>query len=276
MRTLYTSHPIFLLFVLASIFISLNAHAAPKSDLWSKWLPYNESSTTKVDHSAWDAFLKKYTIKTGELVRIKYSAVTPADQQSLNTYLNQLSQQAVANLNRQEQKAFWINTYNSLTIKTVLDAYPVSSIKKIKLGGVFASGPWDEKLITIEGAKLSLNDIEHRILRPTWKDPRVHYAVNCASIGCPNLQQQAFTASNIDSLLNKGARDYINSARGVSVSGDNIKASSIYKWFKEDFGHNDAQIIVHWMKYARPELKSALEGKHHINKYRYDWSLNKE
>lgn len=274
MRKLYTSHPIFVL-VLTSLFVSTLAHAAPKSNLWAKWQAHNTGSSIKINHSAWDAFLKKYTTKTDELVRVKYSAVTQADKQALNAYLNQLSHQIVTKLNRKEQMAFWINAYNALTVKTVLDAYPVSSIRKIKLGGIFSSGPWSKKLITVEGAKLSLNDIEHRILRPIWKDPRVHYAVNCASIGCPNLQRQAFTASNVDSLLNNGARDYINSTRGVRVSGNDITASSIYKWFKEDFGNNDADIIAHWLQYARPALKSALAGKISIDRYQYNWSLNK-
>lgn len=266
----------FVCVVLLLLLTNTSAHAAPKADLWPKWQTNNAGSTTHLDHSAWSTFLKKYTVKKNEIVRVKYRAVTPADKQTLNAYINQLSQQPVTRLNSKEQKAFWINAYNALTIKTVLDAYPVTSIRKIKFGGLFASGPWDEQLITIEGVKLSLNDIEHRILRPIWKDPRVHYAVNCASIGCPNLQQQAFTHENIDSLLSKGARDYINSSRGVRISGDDITASSIYTWFKEDFGSNDANIIAHWSQYARPALKSALTGKTRINKYQYNWSLNEE
>ena len=110
-----------------------------------------------------------------------------------------MSDLTITDYNKKEQLAYWINLYNSLTIKVVLEHYPVKSIKEIKLSGIFKPGPWKKELVIIEGKKLSLDNIEHDILRPIWKDNRVHYAVNCASIGCPNLQNSAFTAKNSDS-----------------------------------------------------------------------------
>jgi hypothetical protein len=121
---------------------------------------------------------------------------------------------------------------------------------------------------------VSLDDIEHRILRPIWKDPRLHYALNCASIGCPNLQVRAFNAANGESLLEKGARDFINHRRGASVKDGRLRVSSIYTWFKEDFGGNDAGVIRHLSAFAKPGLKTSLKGIRVIDDDDYDWSLN--
>ena len=100
-----------------------------------------------------------------------------------------------------------------------------------KLGkGFFSFGPWDDKTLTINNKELSLNDIEHRILRPIYNDARIHYAVNCASYSCPNLAAQAYTVENMDQLLDKGAEHYINHPRGVSIKNNKLTLSSIYSW----------------------------------------------
>ena len=132
-------------------------------------------------------------LRTGEdgIARIGYGAVSDEDRKSLDAYIAALAGHPGSRraLNRAEQQAYWINLYNALTVQVILDHYPVESIRDIDISpGLFADGPWGKKLVTIEGEAVSLDDIEHRILRPIWKDPRIHYAVNCASIGCPNLQ----------------------------------------------------------------------------------------
>jgi len=125
-----------------------------------------------------------------------------------------------------------------------------------------------------EGESLSLNDIEHRILRPIWQDPRIHYAVNCASFSCPNLRGTAFTAGNLEAILDQAARSYVNSRRGVALAGGRLTLSSIYDWYASDFGRNEAEILAHLRQYAKPELASQLAAfKGRIN-YAYDWSLN--
>ena len=164
-------------------------------------------------------------------------------------------------------------------MKVVLDHYPVKSIRNINLSsgplGFFSGGPWKAKLIKIEGEEVSLDDIEHRILRPIWRDSRVHYAVNCASIGCPNLQPKPFTADNTESALDKAARDYINHPRGAKViSNDKIKISSIYDWFREDFGGSREGVLQHLEKYAEPSLTQRLESFQGKIDYQYDWTLN--
>ena len=251
-------------------------HAAPKADLWDYWTENNPGSSISVDHSPWSAFLQRY-VRQGPngINRVDYGAVTAKDRNSLDSYLKRLTRTKVRSMTRASQKPFWINLYNALTVQVILDHYPVDSIQDIDISpGFFSSGPWGKKLVTIEGKKLSLNEIEHRVLRPIWEDPRIHYAVNCASIGCPNLQTEAFTPENIEVLLDKGAREYINHPRGVTIEDGNLIVSSIYEWFQEDFGGSEAGVIEHLMRYAEPELKKKLQGLSGIYDDRYDWSLN--
>ncbi|MGI9411758.1 MAG: DUF547 domain-containing protein, partial [Hyphomicrobiaceae bacterium] len=126
----------------------------------------------------------------------------------------------------------------------------------------------------VAGQDLSLDDIEHGILRPIFRDPRVHYAVNCASIGCPNLRLAAFTGANLEKELDAGARDYINSPRGLVFRGGKTTASSIYKWFQEDFGGNQAGVLAHVKKYANNKVKAKLAKTRQIDDFAYDWGLN--
>jgi len=130
-------------------------------------------------------------------------------------------------------------------------------------------------VITVAGKSLSLDNIEHGILRPIWHDPRIHYAVNCASLGCPNLQPLAFTADNGDKLLDQGSKSYINHARGVSLKNGRLAVSSIYHWFKTDFGGTDRGVIRHLRQYAEPALAKSLATVESIASHDYDWRLNK-
>ncbi len=253
------------------------AAAAPSADLWPRWQAHSSDSTQVVDHTSWDMLLKKY-LATGHpsgINRFRYADVTGADRQALDTYLQQLQITEVSTLNQQEQKAYWVNLYNSLTVKVILEHFPVKSIMDIDISpGLFSNGPWDAKLIHIENETISLNDIEHRILRPIFNDNRLHYALNCASIGCPNLQPVAFTAANTEELLEKGAREYINSPRGVRMKKDKLQVSSIYKWFQSDFGGSEKGVILHLQKYSEDSLGDVLKTYKKGLRFDYDWELN--
>lgn len=269
---------VLLFFTLISIAPML-VNAAPQADLWPRWQRQVANSTVSVDHSAWADFLRRYLVANhpSGINRMRYAAVTREDKKSLQNYLDRLQGTAVSRLNRQEQKAFWINLYNALTIKVILDHYPVASIRDIDISpGWFSNGPWDAKLLSIEGEQLSLNDIEHRILRPIWQDNRVHYAVNCASLGCPNLQTQPFTAKNMEDLLEKSAGEYINHPRGMKIEGDKAILSSIYDWFQVDFAGNEEGVRQHLLKYADSERAAYLNSRQWDFSYAYDWSLNAE
>jgi hypothetical protein len=253
-----------------------NCPAAPKSDLWARWQVHAEESTEVIDHSAWDLLLQKYVIPDhpSGINRFFYKRVSAGDRDVLEKYVHRLQQVRVSSLNREEQKAYWINLYNSLTVKIVLDHYPVETIRDIDISpGLFQDGPWDAKLLSIEGEPVSLNDIEHRILRPIWQDNRVHYGLNCASLGCPNLLPNAFTAENIEKMLDSSARQYVNHPRGVRV-GKRLQVSSIYKWFQEDFGSTEQGVIDHLLLFADDELAAALKKKSKGLRYAYDWQLN--
>ena len=259
------------------LLVSTAAHAAPKSELWSRWQANNPQNNMRVDHADWAHFLDKYLIigQAGTANLIRYAEVSVEDKKSLEQYLNNLSNVPTSKLNRTEQKAFWINLYNALTVQAILANYPVESIRDIS-SGWFSSGPWDLKLISIEGVDVSLNDIEHRILRPIWNDNRVHYAVNCASLGCPNLQSVPFSAENIDQLLDRAARDFINSPRGVDIKGNRLYLSSIYDWFQVDFGSSEEDAIKHIQRYAKNSLAENLKVITGTISYQYDWNLNQE
>lgn len=252
------------------------ATAAPSADPLPYWQANDPTSPRVVDHRAWDQTLKTYLVTDDADLphRFDYARMTSQDRESLARYVAGLQQETVTRLNRDEQRAFWINLYNAATVKLVLDHYPARSIRDIRLGGIFSAGPWDEKLFSIQGQRLSLNDVEHRILRPLWRDPRIHYAVNCASLSCPSLQPEAFTASNTDELLNRGARQYINSVQGLSFSGKTLVLSSIYTWFAADFGPDFLSVVKHLSTYAETGLRSRLNELTGSVRYEYDWSLN--
>jgi hypothetical protein len=253
-------------------------YAAPKSDLWPRWEANDVNSTEIVNHQAWSKFLTDYLIidHPSGVNRVRYNEVINLGKDQLTNYLAYLQRIRISEFNRKEQKAYWINFYNALTVKVILDHYPIKSIRDIDISsGWFADGPWDAKLVKVEDSQLSLNDMEHRILRPIWKDNRIHYAVNCASIGCPNLIATVFTGENSDQLLNQAAIDYINHNRGVSViDDDEIKVSSIFNWYGIDFGDSEKGLIKHILKYAHQKLKNKLETFDGDIDYDYNWNLN--
>ena len=255
---------------------SLEALFAPSAKLWPRWSAHDAKSVASIDHAAWNRFLESTVSKGKDGVgRVAYGRVTDAQRQTLEDYIAALAATPISRYTRAEQLAYWINLYNALTVRVVLDHYPVDSILDIDISpGLFADGPWDKTLVEIEGADVSLNDIEHRVLRPIWRDPRVHYALNCASLGCPNLQGTAFTAANAETLLTAAARAYVNHPRGARLNKGRLVVSSIYIWFQEDFGGDDAGVIGHLRRYADPELGARLARVGRIGDHAYDWALN--
>lgn len=264
--------------ILCMILVGNTLYSAPKSDLWPKWEAHNPAATETINHQSWSKFLTENLISNHEsgVNRLNYATVSKTVKGQLNSYIDYLQSIKITDYNRKEQKAYWINFYNALTVKVILDHYPVKSILDIDISsGWFSNGPWDAKLVEVEGQKLSLNDMEHRILRPIWKDNRIHYAVNCASIGCPNLSPEVFTAGNSDQLLDKSASDYINHSRGVMlIEEDEIKVSSIFDWYAVDFGDSDKALIDHILKYANQQLTQQLNDFDGDIDYDYNWNLN--
>jgi hypothetical protein len=224
-------------------------------------------SSAAVDQSLYAGLLKKY-VKEGV---VDYKGFKN-EEAKLDQYLKILEKTDTKKLSRDEQFAFYINAYNAWTIKLILSGYP--GIKSIKdLGSIFKS-PWKKKICRIDGDIITLDHIEHDILRPRFKDPRVHFAINCASKGCPPLRSEPYRGDVLDQQLDEMAGAFINDPRHNRLEGQKLYVSSIFKWFKEDF-NND--IVGFFLKYAQGDLKKELDSnreKINIKYLTYDWSLN--
>lgn len=243
----------------------------PKPEVLSGW--QRSDGGAEVDYSAWAAFLKRYrSVGSDGIARIAYGSVTSADRVALAAFVRGLGRAPVESMTRPQQIAYWINLYNAETVKLVLDAYPVKSIRKIN-GGLLDLGPWDKPAVKIGSAILSLNDIEHRILRPIFHDARIHFAVNCASIGCPNIAAVPFDGAHIDAELDAAARAFINHPRGIRLENGKLAASSIFDWYAADFGGKTG-VIPFARKFASDRTQSLLKGRTRIDTFSYDWDLN--
>jgi hypothetical protein len=226
------------------------------------------------NHSAFDALVRSAVKPDAEgYNRVDYKSLK-GSRGALQAYLADLEAATPSAMSKAEAKAYWINLYNAKTLDVVLDKYPVSSIKKINLGGggIFGSGPWSAKLMKVEGQEISLDDIEHRILRPIFNDPMTHYALNCASYSCPNLATRAYTAKNSAALMQESAAAYVNHPRGVAVADGSITASKIYSWYAGDFG-GKRKLKPHWLKFAEPAKGEQISAAQGIT-FDYDWRLN--
>ena len=266
----------------ALLYKGYSLYSAITPNALNYWQVSDENSSIKVNHQAWQHILDSYLIdvkridvKSEGVRAFDYAKVSMADKKTLKTYLQQLTAIDPRTLTKDEQLAYWVNLYNALTIDLVLDHYPINSIKDIGDG---ITGPWNMELLSIAGQPITLNQIEHKILRPIWQDPRIHYVINCASIGCPDLPNKAFSSNNIESQLNQAAIRFINHPKGIDFQNGQWKLSSIYSWFSQDFGKDQAQLIQHIQTFAKPDLKTKLiEASTEKNldiKFAYDWKLN--
>ena len=220
-----------------------------------------------VDNSLYAGLLKKY-VKAGV---VNYQGFKN-EESVLDKYLKILEEVDSKILSRNEKFAFYINAYNSWTIKLILSGYP--GVKSIKdLGSLFKS-PWKKKICRIDGKIMTLDDIEHSILRPMFKEPRVHFAINCAAKSCPPLRSEPYRADELDQQLDEMTSAFINDLESNRLENHTLYVSSIFKWFGEDFNKD---IIDFFLKYAKGDLKRQLEakrGKIKVKYLDYDWSLN--
>ena len=220
-----------------------------------------------MDHSLYGELLSKY-VNNGV---VDYQGFKN-EEAKLDEYLTVLENTNVSELSGDELFAFYVNAYNAWTIKLILSAYP--GIKSIKdLGNIFKS-PWEKEIVRINGRVLSLDDIEHDILRAQFKDPRVHFAINCASKSCPPLIPEPYRGSTLNRQLDNATRAFINDPKSNYLKGNQLYVSRIFKWFSEDF--ND-DVVGFFLKYAEGDFKKELEAqkdKVKIVYLDYDWSLN--
>jgi len=233
------------------------------------------------DTATYDRLLARYVVTSADGInRVRYAAwkADSDDINALNAYVASLEQDRPSRMARDAQLAHWINLYNAVTLQIVLENYPVRSIRDIRsqtLDPRGLIGPWRTQRVTVEGRRLTLDQIENAILRPQFDEPRIHYAINCASIGCPNLAASAWRAETMDANLTEAALAYINHPRGVSIDAQGrVRASRIYQWFVADFGGSAAHVLTHVRSFASPELQRQISSAASITSYAYDWSLN--
>ncbi len=225
-------------------------------------------ATDNIDNQIYASLLKKHVIDK----RVNYDGFKK-DEKLLDNYLSILSQTDVKSLSGNNLFAFYINVYNAFTIKLILTKYPgINSIKEI---GNFFSNPWSKKFILLRGRTVSLDHIEHDILRPKFKDPRVHFAINCASKSCPPLLNEPYEGKTLETQLDDQTKKFINDKKNTFIKGDTLFISKIFKWFKKDFSDNPLSFIK---RHASGELKEELNshGENiNLSYQTYDWSLNR-
>jgi len=223
---------------------------------------------TDIDNRIYASLLKKHVKNK----HVNYDGFKK-DEKLLDEYLSILSHTNVKMLSKKSRFAFYINAYNAFTIKLVLTKYPgINSIKEI---GSFFSNPWNKKFILLQGRIVTLDHIEHNILRPIFKDPRVHFAINCASKSCPALRDEPYKGETLETQLNDQAEKFINDKKNTFIKADTLFISKIFKWFEEDFSNNPLLFIKRYMfKTFKKKLDSSGPDIK-IDYLNYDWTLNR-
>ena len=194
------------------------------------------------------------------------------DEERLDQYLKILENTDPEKLPRNEQYAYYVNAYNAWTIKLILSDYP--GVKSIKDFGTILKSPWQKRWVRINGETITLDEVEHEILRPRFKDPRVHFAINCSAVSCPPLRPEPYRGRTLDQQLDDSTRSFVNDESRYRLDGNNLFVSRIFKWFSEDFSDGALEF---YLKYAQGDLKEKLaarKGTLKVKYLHYDWSLN--
>ena len=246
--------------------VSLISSCGTLLKVLTKKVNVEASDSKPISHDKWTALLQKH-VRQGKL---DYQGIIE-DSTTLDEYLGELSAGLPndKNWSREEQFAYWINAYNAFTVKLIIDNYPIKSIKDIKGGVSFINSVWDMKFITIENQEFDLNDIEHGILRDKFGDPRIHFAINCASISCPALYNEAFVGEDLENQLNKVTEAFFTDPTKNQFSANEAKISKIFKWFKPDFT-KDQSLKEFLNKYSPTPITKDTK----VSNLDYDWNLN--
>ncbi len=225
----------------------------------------NRESSPPVGHQLWTDLLGRYVSEKGN---VDYEGFL-RDSASLTAYLTQISNHPPANnWSEAEKLAYWINAYNAFTVKLILDHYPLKSIKDIGGGLPMINSPWDIPFFNIGKTPFDLNTIEHEILRKQFDEPRIHFAMNCASLSCPKLRNEAFTAQKLESQLEDQAKAFLNDPDKNIITDESIQLSKIFDWFKKDF--TQRMDLLAFIQQYRPDLNRELK----LEFLDYNWSLN--
>ena len=257
------------------LILSSNCCAGPTITVGRNVAVGERVSVGKIDHSGWDALLKKYVDERGYVDYAKWKATT-AHQKTLDDYILQLSAAAFpANATQEEKLAFWINAYNAVTVKGILREYPTTSIRN-HTAKLYGYNIWKDLQLLVGGKAYSLEGIEHEVLRKMG-EPRIHFAIVCASIGCPRLLNQAYTAEKVDEQLTLNAQAFFADPKKFNADprSGTIQVSPILSWFASDFGEDTTA----QMKAIAPYVPTAAQGlaksgRASVSYLDYDWGLN--
>nr|WP_255517966.1 DUF547 domain-containing protein [Fulvivirga sp. M361] len=227
-----------------------------------------KSSSEPPSHELWTSLLRTH-VKSNGLV--DYQGLVK-DREKLEQYLDLLSANAPDPdaWTEQEKLAYWINVYNAFTIKLIVDNYPVESIKDLHPVNIpFVSSVWQKKFFKIGGVNMNLDQVEHSILRKKFVEPRIHFAVNCASMSCPPLRNEAFTADELEHQLTEQAINFINDPLQNEITAEEVRISRIFSWFRRDFTKNGS-----FEDFLNMYSKLKVDRGVDINYLDYDWKLN--
>ncbi len=226
------------------------------------------SDSKPISHQLWDQLLGEHVSPSGA---VDYKGFI-RDSSRLNRYISLLreSHPNEQNWSEAERKAYWINAYNAFTVKLILNHYPLESIKNIKNGIPFVNSVWDIKFINIEGRVYDLNNLEHGILRKEFDDPRVHFALNCASKSCPKLLNEAYTAEKLDAQLDLQGKAFLGDSSKNLIGTDRIQISRIFYWYKGDFVHSEQSLVDFLNKFSAKKIQRDAK----IDYLPYNWNLN--
>lgn len=218
-------------------------------------------------HSLWTAILSTYVDAEGH---VNYAGIK-SEEDKLDEYLQVLSaNHPTDEWSKNEQLAFWINAYNAFTVKLIVKNYPVETIKDLG-GSIYkVNTPWDIKFIKIGEETYDLNNLEHGIIRKDFEEPRIHFAVNCASVSCPALRNEAYTADRLDEQLDDQAKNFINDKSKNQLTAKNARLSKIFSWFRGDFSKGESTVI----KFINTYSDVKISEKTKISYVDYDWNLN--
>ncbi len=228
------------------------------------------NSSQAPSHKIWNDLLQKHVDDDGF---VDYKGFIN-DKKTFESYLNLLSKNAPSEKwSKNDEMAYWINAYNAFTIKLIIDHYPVKSIKDIgsSIQIPFVNTPWQHKFFSIGGEKMKLDEIEHQILRKKFDDPRIHFALVCASYSCPRLLNKAYTGAELDEQLNMQAKHFLANEKKNKITTNSLILSKYFTWYKGDFTKNST-LIEYLNKYASVKINEDAK----ISYMDYNWSLNEQ
>ena len=227
------------------------------------------TSGQQADHTLWDELLKKHVDDKGW---VDYEGFIK-DRIKLSQYLDHLSENPPneASWTKNQQLAYWINAYNAFTIKLIIDHYPLESIKDIQVNIPGLYTVWHKEFFTIGGNPSSLDEIEHKILRKKFNEPRIHFAIVCASVSCPPLRNEAFVPSKMDAQLQDQGRKFLNDPSRNILEKDRVQISKIFSWFKGDFTRDSSLI-----EFLNQFSSIPINKKAKVTYLDYDWGLNEK